>query len=275
MPYKPIVPEGAHLGTSRNVEGAVTGHLFDDETNELIGHAAWEWVDDSSSEDPLANGDEGPPEVTGEQQEWAEVLAAFIVAGTATAIITGSPHIKRWWIGKASPFLRSAWECVATLASKTSTRTETVTPSVAPSRELVTTARALERSVVESKIKMRSSEWEHRFRAMLAAGAFKDEQLRILTSAKIEDDHTLDPKKSSPRLTSQQFVDRIRLMFEANPLLLDEETSAELIRVFGAPMRAVRTREEISSAATQPVAPYTNIEAPNHMSNRPRALGDA
>ena len=33
--YKPIIPEGHHLGTSHEVEGAVTGHLFEDGTDEL------------------------------------------------------------------------------------------------------------------------------------------------------------------------------------------------------------------------------------------------
>ncbi|AUZ34995.1 hypothetical protein C3B78_11355 [Arthrobacter sp. PGP41] len=80
---------------------------------------------------------------------------------------------------------------------------------------------------------MRSAEWKERFRAMLAAGAFKDEQLRILSSARIEDDDALlETQGTMEQLTPQQFADRIKLMLEANPSLLDEETSAELRRVF-------------------------------------------
>ena len=36
------------------------------------------------------------------------------------------------------------------------------------------------------------------------------------------------------QLTPQQFAERIKLMLEANPALLDDETSVELIRIFSA-----------------------------------------
>jgi hypothetical protein len=82
---------------------------------------------------------------------------------------------------------------------------------------------------------MSRAEWEHRFRAMLAAGAFKEEQLRILSNARIEDgEAVLEAQSTMEQLAPQQFADRIKLMLEANPSLLDEETSAELMRVFSA-----------------------------------------
>lgn len=33
------VPDGQHLGFSRDTDGAYRAHLFDDETNDLVGHA--------------------------------------------------------------------------------------------------------------------------------------------------------------------------------------------------------------------------------------------
>ncbi|MGJ9372552.1 hypothetical protein [Nesterenkonia sp. CF4.4] len=275
MPYKPVVPEGQHLGTSRNVDGAVTGHLFDNETNELRGHAAWEWVDESNNEhswepEPYDSSESTPEE----DSEWIELIATLIMAGTATAVIAATPRIKRWWTEMASPLLRAAWERVSAVVGKTSNRADTVKPSAMPSTELMTTTRALERAVVESRIKMRSSEWEQRFRAMLAAGVFKDEQLWILSNAKIEDDHTLESKSPKTQLTPQQFVDRIKVMLETNPLLLDEATSAELIRVFGAPMtpeKPEKPGEEDHDPAAHTVPPHENVEM---LSDSPRALGD-
>ena len=44
----------------------------------------------------------------------------------------------------------------------------------------------------------------------------------------------LEAQSTMEQLAPQQFADRIKLMLEANPSLLDEETSAELMRVFSA-----------------------------------------
>lgn len=68
---------------------------------------------------------------------------------------------------------------------------------------------------------------------MLAAGAFEEEQQRILSNARIEDgDTALETQSVAEQLTPQQFADRIKLMLESNPLLLDHATSGELMRVF-------------------------------------------
>ncbi|WP_427004192.1 hypothetical protein [Pseudarthrobacter sp. H2] len=242
MPYQPIIPEGQHLGTSHKVDGAVTGHLFEDGTNELKGHAAWRWVDepeqDYSPSYEYEPSREPPPEesheLTPEQRELAEKIAEMIVAGTVWAVVAATPHVKRWWNEKAVPPVKSVWKRV-TAPRKANNRAASAPSSPVSPATFVASATAVEVAVAESKISMRSAEWEQRFRAMLAAGAFKEEQLRILSSARIEDgDAHLETQSTMEQLTPQQFTDRIKLMLEANPSLLDEETSAELMRVFSA-----------------------------------------
>jgi hypothetical protein len=89
--------------------------------------------------------------------------------------------------------------------------------------------------VAESKIKMSSAEWEQRLKAMLAASAFQEEQRRILSNAQIEDEvHAIGAAAKTEELTPQQFADRVQVMLQANPSLLTETSSAELIKVFRA-----------------------------------------
>ncbi|MHA7172894.1 hypothetical protein [Arthrobacter monumenti] len=237
MPYQPIVPEGQHLGTSHLVDGAVTGHLFEDGTNDLKGHAAWRWVDDPEEDYSPSHEYEASRELTPEERETAEIIAALILLGTARAVVAATPHVKHWWKETAVPPMRSAWKRIVGLR-KANIQASAATSSSVTRVTFVASATAIEVAEAESKIGMRSTEWELRFRAMLAAGAFKEEQWRILSNARIEDGDALPDKKSTTeQLTSKQFADRIKLMLETNPSLLDEETSDELIRVFSARSR--------------------------------------
>jgi hypothetical protein len=83
------------------------------------------------------------------------------------------------------------------------------------------------------EIRMTSAEWERRFRWMLTAGAFAQEQMRVLSIARIDDRQTalMEPSETEV-LTATQFVERVMLMLEANPSLLHTATSTALIRVF-------------------------------------------
>lgn len=236
MPYQPIVPEGQHLGTSHKVDGAVTGHLFDDGTNELKGHAAWQWVDEPEPDYSLSYDYEPTPveprKLTPEERELAEKIAALIVAGTLRAVVAATPHVKRWWNEKAVPPVKSAWKRV-TSPRKANNQTAAAMSSTVSRATFVASAAGVELAVAEPKITMGSREWEQRFRAMVAAGAFKDEQLRILSNARIEDGNAfLETQSAMEQLSPQQFAERLKLMLEANPSLLDAETSAELVRVF-------------------------------------------
>lgn len=242
MPFEPIVPKGQHLGTSHEVGDAVTGHLFEDGTNKLKGHAAWREVDEPDTDD--SDYDHEPPrELTPEEIERAAEVAALILLGIIWAVTKAKPHVKRWWSGTAVPGAKSAWARVSGL--RRSKR------QVAAAETLVVTrpnhagpATGAEVALAKSQISMSTAEWQRRFQAMLAAGAFRDAQLRILSSARIDDgDQELNAQHGAEQLTPQQFADRIRSMLEANPSLLNDETSDELIRVFST--RRTQARPEL------------------------------
>lgn len=231
MPFEPIVPDGQHLGNSHQVDGAFTGHLFDDGTNELKGHAAWRWVDEPDEDHSWGYEHEPPRKLTQEELEQAAQLAVLIGAFIVGLAVAAKPHVERWW-NKAVPAAKSVWMRVATL--RKSKKPVTSTESLSEIRTFVASPSGVEITVAESKVKMSSAEWAHRFRAVLAAGAFRDEQLRILSNARIEDaGRGLEGRTVADELTPRQFIDRIKRMLEANPLLLEEETSAELMRIFG------------------------------------------
>lgn len=230
MPYEPIVPDGQHLGTSHEVDGAVTGHLFED--GKLKGHAAWQWVDEPE-EDYSSNYQNEPRQLTQEELELAAKIAAMIVLFMVGVVAEATPHVKRWWNERAIPTVKSAWKRVTAL--RTANSTVGATSSSVGQATFIASAAGVEVAVAESKVRMSTAEWEHRFRAMLAAEEFKNEQLQILSHARIEDEGTvLEAQEDAKQLTAEQFADRIKLMLEANPSLLNEETSAGLMRVFSA-----------------------------------------
>lgn len=234
MPYEPIIPDGQHLGTSHQVDGAVTGHLFDDAGNKLQGHAAWHEIPEPDVDFSSIYEDEPPRKLTQEELELAAKIAAIIVIFVAEVVVAVKPDVERWWNQKAVPSARSAWKRVTTRRKADRASTAATVAAVPPqgTTVFVASATGVEVAVAESKVTMSSAEWAHRFEAALAAVAFKNQQLSILASARIEDnDHTLEASNTTDELTPQQFADRIRLELEANPELLTEETVAELTKI--------------------------------------------
>lgn len=220
MPYEPIVPEGQHLGTSRETDGAVVGHLFDDETNQLKGHAAWQWVDESSNAAELEDEPQHEPAVQGEVT--ADHASALIVAGILLAIVVTAPPIKRWITGTVIPAAKSA------LTRITTRRVAASTEEVEAEQQPQAVAQA-ETVVARSTVTMSREEWWARYRAMLAAGAFAQEQLDLLSIAQINDQQL--EATPSEQLTAEQFANQLQAAFEANPAALDDETSGEFVRM--------------------------------------------
>lgn len=227
MPYEPIVPPGQRLGTSHDVDGAVTGHLFEDGTTGIRGHAAWRWVDETQPACSAGCQCGEPQGLTPEERELAIQLAAVAL----DAIVrVAAPHIRRWWHERAVPAVTSVWKR-ATPSRKASPQAED-----AASSSLSYAAASTEVAVLDAQpeFTMTSAEWAQRFSAMLAAGAFHAEQRRILLNAHIEDGvGVLTGEDVAERLTPQQFAERIVAMLAANPSLLAPEASSELMTLFG------------------------------------------
>jgi hypothetical protein len=226
--YEPIVPDGQHLGTSHDFSGAVTGHLFSDGDNKLRGHAAWREVEDPEENHSSGQQDEPPRPLTPEEIERAAELATLMIVGIIKGLQWASPRLRRWWDGTAAPKLRVIWGKVRgrkdAIEALHLRHVSGVTFAASPA--------GAEVAISESKIRMSSAEWEQRLRAMLAAGAFHDEQRRILATAYVQDDErVVEGSSSQQELSPQEFAQRLQAMLEANPSLLSDSSSAEIISV--------------------------------------------
>ena len=84
----------------------------------------------------------------------------------------------------------------------------------------------------EHQASMSSAEAQERLLAILVAAAFIAEQIRVLSNARIED-ASQELRNAMDKLTVPQLTDSMNRMLEANASLLDDETSAGLMKVFG------------------------------------------
>jgi len=140
---------------------------------------------------------EPPRQLTPEEREVAEQLTVLILAGVVLAAGAAAPHVKQWWSEKAAPALVSAWKRITPSRKAAGSQVPVVTSSAVNGPIFVASATGGEVVVAEAEMRMSRAEWEHRFRAMLAAGAFKEEQQRILFNARIGDDYALSEPESA------------------------------------------------------------------------------
>ncbi|NTW39432.1 MAG: hypothetical protein HGA44_06015 [Cellulomonadaceae bacterium] len=253
------VPDGQHLGFSRDTDGAYRGHLFDDATNRLVGHADLlepeedEWDSDaypygSGSPDPEAR------ELTPEEIAQALEALAILVLVVASIASAAAPHVRRWWAGAAISAraagakgrsvarasrdhlvdaARSTWGRVArTRKTGKAAASETVTTN--ESERSAATSTELQVAFHDYRARMSSTEARERFVAALLAKAFSDEQMRLLRNVTIEDNGGAVAIGDALRPpTPQQIAETVRLMLERNPSLLDEDSLASLGDLLG------------------------------------------
>lgn len=233
--YEPIVPDGQHLGTSHEVDGAVTGHLFSDSENKLQGHAAWREVEDPEEDYFSRNEEEPPRQLTQEEIERAAELAVLLIFGVIKGVQWASPRVKGWWDGTAAPKFKRAWQTFRGGRRK-APETIDLGDLTASRATFVTSTAAVEIAVATSRITLTRAEWDRRLQAMLAAGLFQAEQRRILANAQIAgDERAIDAYSSQQELTPHQFADHVRSILEANPSLLSDTSTAEIVRALKRP----------------------------------------
>lgn len=241
MPFEPRIPDGQHLGESRYVDGAFVGHLFDDNTNKLVGHAAWEWVDEPDSTYGYSPG-EPKRELTPEEIAQAIEMVALIIAATVKFAIFAQPHIKRWWVERVVPF----GSRVRAGAGRLIRRRPAGRPKGENQLVYVATRTGVEVAIDREKLRMSSSEWESRFQLMLAAAAVKDEQLRVLSNALIDDSsHEIESGQLGQELSPREFADRVMRALIRNPALVNDETANELARAFSAVPESARQLRQL------------------------------
>ena len=201
-------PEGTHLSRA-GTAGGYSSLARDDGTNELETHATLYPVgDDEDEADPSP---EGPPVL--------QVLAgALLAVGALEAGRRLAPYAKGWWDDLALPSaVTSTWHEL--------TGPRSIDPD--PSQEVVL-------APAEPDVRMSSAEARERLLAALMDRLSSDEQLRILRSARIEDeDISPELARAMAALTPEHVGTQLQLALEADPSLAHDEAVAELRRIFG------------------------------------------
>jgi hypothetical protein len=165
----------------------------------------------------------------------ATVLMAAIALASAVGLGVGVTIAAR----KTAPRIKSLWNDIK---SRWNSRSETseaggqaATAEMAALSTMVPAdfANEVEAALEEHRTRMSSAEAQLRLLAVLMAAAFIADQMRALSSARIEDDASLELRSAMEKLTAAQLTDSVNRMLEANASLLDDETSAELMKIFG------------------------------------------
>lgn len=204
-------PSGTHLSQSRT-SGGSSPLARSDGTNQLDTHVTLF---------PARGEDEQDPSAT--------LLKVFVgVAVGVVAAIAASkavPHIKSR--------LNSKWN---RSSEKGEVGSQAATAEMAAVSRAATAHFSIEVDVAleEHGTSMSSAEAQKRLLALLAAAACIADQVRALVNARIEDDEaSLELKRVMEKLTAPQITDSINRVLEADSSLLDEEVSAEFMKIFG------------------------------------------
>jgi hypothetical protein len=117
----------------------------------------------------------------------------------------------------------------------------------------------------EPDVRMSSSEARERLLAALMDRLSSDEQLRILRSARIEDeDVPPELARAMAALTPKHVGTQLRLALEADPSLADDEAVAELRRILGGTRfdgELVPSREETITVPHRLIGDRGSVEA--------------
>lgn len=167
-------------------------------------------------------------EVDDQEGEVSELLKLAMAVGAGVllgiGVIKAVPQVKSWWKD-----LRSKW----------SRRSATSGPdSEAAISDMATLGSAafaseVEVALEEHRLRMHSQEAQKRVIAILMAAAFIADQMRHLSNAHIEDGASLELQSAMEKLTVPQLTESLNRMLEADASLLDHETSAQLLKLFG------------------------------------------
>jgi hypothetical protein len=220
------------LTPGQKKEGGLHQNLFDSE-GRLKGSARF-IPDDGGEPEPLIVTETifVPVEQrrrTREQEELDQAIEDLVSHLIDRAIAKGMTLAEQWWRETARPAIDAKQK--KTLERHSRRKAQKKVPVlegtvVAPSQGLAEPAN-------ENRPAMSSAEAQARYLAALAARAYGDEQMRLVASANIVDDHGLVELQRSLR---ELPTDQVRGLIEAmvtNPSMLGEDTLAELASVLG------------------------------------------
>jgi hypothetical protein len=230
------IPDGQRLGFSRDTDGAYRAHLFDVETNDLVGHAELFEPDEEPSSPSIeyvyvpssGAAEEGSHQLSAE--ELAELIDLVIRAAVAAA-----PHIRKWWT--AFKARRAGQPISKRIPHRREDHGPSIPPRVAPlvaGPAPVQSNTELAIAFQDDRIRMSSVEARERFVAALLAREFSDAQMKLLQDALIEDEQgPVELEGAIGTLTPHDVAETLKGILQRNPSLLGQGTPTELIPILG------------------------------------------
>jgi len=220
------------LTPGRKKEGGLHQNLFDSAGN-LKGSARFV-PDDGTEPEPLVVTETVYVPVeqrrrTREEEELAEFIADLVSHLIDRGIARAKPVAEQWWRETARPAIDARR---AKRLERRSHRKANKAPVVVEAT-VVEPSHQLAEAAENNRPKMSSAEAQARYLAALAARAYSDEQMRLVTGANIVDgDGIAELKRSLAELPPDQVKALIEAMV-TNPSMLGEDTLAELASILG------------------------------------------
>jgi len=225
--YRAVYPEGTHLASSRNTDGAFRGTYLNDETNQIGGQAEFVEAEQDDDEQP---------------EDVSDVLAQVIVFAAAFAfgVVTtkAAPKVKSWWQDSAYPSLKYRLSSLLLRKAEKDAGVN-IEPVGRPeinlegiSTETFSTEVAV--ALADTRAVMSSEEAQRRFIAMIIAAAVVAEQFRRLQEAHIEggEEELQKFRKALTDISTEPVVDLINKMLETNDGL-NEDAGSTLVELLG------------------------------------------
>ncbi|CAM5313161.1 hypothetical protein [Streptomyces avidinii] len=228
-------PDGLTPGQSK--DGGLHQNLYDDQ-GRLVDHATFIPDDDDDADPPV-----DPPPLSFDTNERAresdprargrldpeEVIEALIIL--IKVADSAAPHIKRWWNDQALPLMKSTRSRFA--RNRKNAGRDKPTESTVPLVEPVPSMPSREEidELEKEHVRMSSEEASARLAAALTAKLFSDEQMRILRSARIDNENDASESSQLGSVLPGQIADHVRLALETNPSLLTEDPLAFLGKI--------------------------------------------
>lgn len=211
------------LTPGQSEDGGLSQLLFNSE-GKLADHATFH-PDDHDESDGFPADDSSNPNADAEAAALL-VLAVLAAAVSYAAIRKAAPHVQRLIKDHALPGVQRFWNKVRGLGIREA-------PSV---MNLVTASQAEAgwaddgitkepgSGLASLKPTMSAEEWYARFRAMFEARSFAEEQWRLLSSVRVEDDEAIEALQlQMMRNKPDAVVQRVTRMLEASNRTLFEE----------------------------------------------------
>src|SRR5664279_4017277 len=191
-------PDGTHYS-----DGTSSALLFGDGTNELRTHAV---------RGPRI--EEGSPDL---------LHLAVAIAALGMGVMKAAPTVKVWWNGLRSKRSQNA------ATRDVDSDAQAVALRAIPVQDF---SKAVDLALEQHRT-MSSGEAERRILEMLLAAAIVAENMSALSGAHIEDGASLELQTAMEKLTVPQLTDSLNRMLELDSSVLDDETSAVFMEIFG------------------------------------------